>query len=55
MPAALFKSAWLGLQAFVFYYPLFMACLWMMGAIQQVTTGGQHGGHIQCTSETAIG
>jgi len=32
MLAALSKSAWHGLQAFVFYYPLFMACLWMMGA-----------------------
>jgi poly-beta-1,6-N-acetyl-D-glucosamine synthase len=29
---ALLQSTWHGLQAFVFYYPLFMSCLWMMGA-----------------------
>jgi biofilm PGA synthesis N-glycosyltransferase PgaC len=32
MLIALFKSAWHALQGFVFYYPLFMSCLWMMGA-----------------------
>ena len=29
---ALLKTAWLGLQGFVYYYPLFMSYLWMMGA-----------------------
>jgi biofilm PGA synthesis N-glycosyltransferase PgaC len=32
MLLALLKSAWHALQGFVFYYPLFMSCLWMMGA-----------------------
>ena len=29
---ALLKTAWLGLQGFVYFYPLFMSYLWMMGA-----------------------
>ena len=29
---ALLKTIWLGLQGFVYYYPLFMSYLWMMGA-----------------------
>ncbi|MBS0193261.1 MAG: poly-beta-1,6 N-acetyl-D-glucosamine synthase [Proteobacteria bacterium] len=28
----LLNTLWLGLQGFVYYYPLFMSCLWMMGA-----------------------
>ena len=33
MFAALLHTTWLGLQGFVYYYPLFMAWLWMMGAV----------------------
>lgn len=32
MLTALLHTAWQGLQGFVYYYPLFMSCLWMMGA-----------------------
>jgi biofilm PGA synthesis N-glycosyltransferase PgaC len=32
MLTALFKSAWHFSQGFVFYYPIYMSCLWMMGA-----------------------
>jgi biofilm PGA synthesis N-glycosyltransferase PgaC len=33
MFAALLHSAWLSLQGFVYYYPLFMSWLWMFGAV----------------------
>lgn len=33
MPGAWYHSSWHGLLAFVFYYPLFMSFLWMLGAV----------------------
>ncbi|MFO1377435.1 MAG: poly-beta-1,6-N-acetyl-D-glucosamine synthase [Steroidobacteraceae bacterium] len=32
MSAAVFHVVWVTLQGYVYYYPLFMSCLWMMGA-----------------------
>ena len=30
---ALLRTSWLGFQGFLYYYPLFMSYLWMMGAV----------------------